>query len=1516
MSAPRDTVGSRALLEAITSASRSGMQFGESPPGLERLQRAAEEEERELVEYAAGLYANAEECAERDPAASAMCFHEAGRALERRMGRPVEAWYCFNRALEVSPGYRVALRSLARLSRAAADSISLRRVLGSCIEVADDAESGVALAVEKAAREILDGDLGEAIDTLRAGLQRAPSAAELRVLMLGLAGAEGDDGDLAEALDALSKSCEEPALAVAMAMAFVAVEEHRGRVEEATARANASAGGGSSAAAWAGVRLAMKAGDPAAAARELQTLARSAEDVTLGAGFARVRTALRACAETLEGDGGRDDAATVDAGTIWDLLFVEALRTSDWGAEAAAARIAKAEIATPWLADGLDESALLGERAAGGASAKAADNRSGSGRRAALMALLYPDDRADAETLFAAAAEKPALALNAALSNGRPEVATQALGVMQGDSSNADAVHELAVARAALQRNALRDPEAALETLSAATPSTATPPLASLVRLHRRSGTALAEVALAEAAVAEDTQVRSWLLAWGAHHLFDSDPKRAEELYGEALRENPTCGLALYALERIGGNHAETARAWLAAAGSCADDTARRANLVKAGVHFAVAGEVERAGHAFGGAARTGEGDRGLDTMALRLAAAGTAGEPIDAGDFTPAAGDESYADDVLAIASSCMRRDPALALRCFEWLRELLPGDPIVEKGLDDARLASGRWSEVSGSLIERLKGARTPAEEAFVYVRLAELDEHFGKDASSAMLSRIEAARRLPGHLSTLAPLAVRFARQEREEDLADTLLGISHAVDDDRDAAAAAAASFRLSPLSIEAIRAYAGRSPSSIYAAAELEARAETPEERLACLRRLAQHPHAAAINASRLADALEEAGEQADAVVVRTRVLELSPESLYDLDGLERLQRAAGDGDGLLWTMRRVAELTVLPDKRRACLLEAARIASDQVGDRVLGGQLVLAVLREDPKNDEAYGVARRLMSAIPDLGFSDDVIGARLAGVEDPAQRRELLIELAEVRGRRDDAAGAKDALERIVALFPADVDTRRALSGLRQRDGEWPEAIANLMEAARYTQEDPVVGVGLFYELGSLYQFHSDRLDLAEKCYVKVLGWDREHFDAMERLSEVYAAMQNWVRAAQALEHLVSMSGDPSVRTAKTVALAETLDRHLNRSREAEQMLNDVRRGVPLDVRPVEALAAIYTKQRDSLAINVLLDQALVTNANAVAEHPGDATLYSNLLAILTMKSDDDLAAMAETALAMLGAEIPEKYRTNRAEPWWNVGIRVGEGALDDFLCPKEVTPGMRGTLAVVEEAVGKLLGMSAKNVAASGAPRLDKRHALVQMLLQYAPMFGVRGEPAVYVHDVAEIRIAPGAPPAIMMPRALASVQDEAQLRFATAAALGLCRNGLSLATMLTNEQLRLLIACCCKLSIPSFELGGIDPRVLNQEVERLKPAFSGKLIERIQPLAFDCGAALDHPQLRESSMTVGHRTGFVAAGTLSATVGALRVISGQPAMPLGKVPGVGRLMSFVFSKVHVELRQRMGI
>jgi len=501
--------------------------------------------------------------------------------------------------------------------------------------------------------------------------------------------------------------------------------------------------------------------------------------------------------------------------------------------------------------------------------------------------------------------------------------------------------------------------------------------------------------------------------------------------------------------------------------------------------------------------------------------------------------------------------------------------------------------------------------------------------------------------------------------------------------------------------------------------------------------------------------------------------------------------------------------------------------------------------------------------------------------------------------------------------LAPDDFPNRRRLAALHQEDQEWDAAILQLTECAKRIRE-PAEGIEVFYALGGLYLDHTDPKDLAEKSFVKVLGWDRTHFAAMEKLANVYAATGNWQRAAQALERLVALTDKTSIKVANLIALSSVLESRLQRVDAAEKVLSEARQLAPQDIAPIEALAGMYTRQQDPMALNVLLDQALASLSAAVSEQPDADELYLNILGILNMKAEDGAASLAAAALRLLGATPAPRgdLPIDAAEIRWDAGARIGAPALIDFLCPKEIPAGLRETLRVVEGPIARLAGVSAKQLGLGRDKRLDRKHPLVQHSSQLAGAFGIRPEPQYFVEAGSGLRIGAGSPAAVVVPPAVAESKDEAVIRFIVAQALMTVRHGLSLALMLPPAQLVQTAAALTKLSIPSLTVPDLDPGELDATAARIREAVPEKLLGQITPFAFDCQNALAVPDLAIAINSVGQRAGFMGAGSLTGAFQGLRVAAGQPTGPLATLPGAGRLMSFVFSKDHLELRRQMGL
>ncbi|MBW2276508.1 MAG: hypothetical protein JRF63_03385 [Deltaproteobacteria bacterium] len=336
-------------------------------------------------------------------------------------------------------------------------------------------------------------------------------------------------------------------------------------------------------------------------------------------------------------------------------------------------------------------------------------------------------------------------------------------------------------------------------------------------------------------------------------------------------------------------------------------------------------------------------------------------------------------------------------------------------------------------------------------------------------------------------------------------------------------------------------------------------------------------------------------------------------------------------------------------------------------------------------------------------------------------------------------------------------------------------------------------------------------------------------------------------------------------------------------------------------------------------MALNVLLDQALSHQCIALDANPDDPNLLGNIMVLLTMKAEDGVASLAAAAIRLVGGSPPVRpdMNNNPPEASWHLAGRAGDPALEDFISPKEAPAGLRGMLRAVEEPVARLLGATAKQMNLSKDARLDRKHPLSQVVSQLAPAFGLKQEPALYVGSGADLRVTPGSPPIVLVPQSATAIEDEGELAFVASTSLVICRSGLALATLLPEERLRSLIAALVRMSIPSATTPpDISAADIEREIASLKEVVPERAIDQIQPLAFDCNAALEHPNVRQSILTIAHRAGFVSAGSLTSAIAGLRAIGGQPAGPLAQLPGAGRLLAFVFSKDHLEVRQHMGL
>ncbi len=1499
--------------ETIALAGRD-LPHGPVPPALAAV--AASAADPLLEERVQALATNAGATEERTPLIAATCWHEAGRLLAGRLGRPGEAWLCHSRALAVQPEHTPARHALRRLAYDANDPRLLAGIIDAELERATDDAETTALLVERASSETALGDFTNAMGTLREASGIQPRSLVTHLLQLAVATREMEDAELADILraivDAWPDSEREPGMGLMLAL----LEERLGRHEAALAQldrpAGAEPGPSRAACAWAEARLSLHTGQPEPAVRALEDLAQAidgegAEDLVQALDrFRRTVLALAIGGAPMTGHAIEPATAAVEP------RLIAALRAGDFENEDRLVRFLAEAVATPAVRAALLTGAWATNLATGAGSEPTAEIRALgiAGRVLDRLLSTSPDDA----TREAPSGGPPGMDLHLALRDRDAPRVTAAIEALRDRGADEEERWNLAVLAAWLRDERTDAPEQAVAGLTAVADSLDREPLSRLIRARVSDHARLAELALVEADHADGPGAAALRLAWAGHHTGRLDAGRGAELYRRALEIDPACSLALAALSRGVVDHEALAEAHASAATE-ADGDDRFGHLLGAGAHRLAMGALEEAVGLFGQALDLRPDDIDLRILLLRLA--------LDRPSLAtarllelPTGGDDLTPRLLCSLGSLALGVDPAAAIDAFSEALALDPSDPIARQGHTEALLAAGRGSLVSSELLKDLDGTEDPEERARLLLRLADVDSRYGKDRTSAVLSLLSLADLLPGHRSTLVELLFHYSRQGHRDELPRVFADLARSVDDAADGAAFAQISWSGTAAGIDLLRLATKLGADTPVHLVQLEALTDSPEERVEVLRAISAALGETPIRLARLAEALEQAGDVPGAIAIAERLIHDEHGDAAVWSALLRMRRATGDAAGEAVALAGLARISGVPEQRVQYLLAEARLARDSLGDNGRAAACCVAALEIDPACEEAHLLGRDLFEAMGDHAGLARLVTQRIRGLEAAPDKHRMLLELTDIRLSIGDASGAKTALGLALELSPEDVAARRRLAAMHVRDDEWPEAIEHLMEAARLNR-DPQAGQEIFFELGTLYADHTERTDLAEKSFVKVLGWNRGHFAAMERLADVYARMGNWQRSAQALEQLTIMAESPSVKAAKMVALAATLDTRLSRPADAERLLNEARGLDPMDIAPIRGLAELYTRQRDGMALSVLLDQALATHAASLESNPDQPVLYANVYRILEMKNEDSLASLAVGILDLLGArsDFPD-VPPDVVEVHWQGGARAGDAGLAELFCPKTIPPGLRETLRAVEEPISRSLGASAKQVDLPKDSRIDRKHPLALMLGLLGPAFGVRGEIVCYRTTTPGIRFAPGAPGIALVPEGIVSGEDPALIPFAAGSILAFAREGLALATIVEENRLRLLVAGLVRLAVPGYEAPGLDQGELDEEVAFLRRSIPEKVIARVAPFAFECGSALKSPTVRQNLLTIAHRIGLVTTGSLSGALRSMAAEHGRPVTPLALVPGIGSVVSFTFSKDHLELRHRTGI
>ncbi len=1451
--------------------------FGPPPARLVELEMDGKKLPRTVLDQIQTLVGNAKDVSGSDSEVAALSWHEAGGLLDRTAGRKADAWRCYNMALVEEPKYKRSVSALRRLARLTEDTELRVRIALESIEVAEEPREQAGLHTQLGILHLRGGARDEAVRALSNAEAASPKGVTASLINAAAAAFHGDLSDVHHALHTLLETEFSSEMRDQVQLVTALLEEGMGDPDSAleTLGRRKIDGAYGSAAMWAKLRLLLRLRMVKEALEVSQELREHIDDETEKGAFERIALLLSSLLSDDGKPGSLLEAVTDDRiGDAARVLEVLDGNTEFDEASGVGSPLVLAAAAAYLGIEEKDESSGADSPAMQGVSA---------------VAIHEADLSEDWETLGSLYAK------------------------LREQCSEERDRWSISVAEAFIGIERRKQPGDALAMLLAETDRLNRAPLPALVRAYDDNEGNLAELAIAEAEDGDYDEFKAWRFAWAAHHLEEVDKNEAGRLYLRALSLFPSMLFAISGLSRTVSDRTVLSEAYANASEAASDPHERFQALIRAALQMVADGNGLRAAEILGDAFEYSPNDESMRRAVSVLARSHPETAAIDF--IEPF--DEYYKLDRLDLISLgflALGLHPRVAVGWFEKAHAMAPGDPVVQFGLDSALLRTGDLDRLKGEIKDLLLEPDSTEEEIFNLLRLAAVQRRLNDTKVELLETLDNIGVLLPGYRTPIAWSITERLYQNRTDELPGYYEELAKTIEDPASAVALAQAAWHIGGDRADLLRYIVIKESTAYLEMARLATLTEDLGERRALFEKLVSAGNLR-IHRSRLAEVWRDLDDGEKATALYRGIVEEDADSILELTNLSVHYRTREEYEPLVDVLRKLADAFSLKEYKKAYLTEAIEVALSDLLDQNLTAGLCLDVLRLDPKDENAYKVGKEVLSTAGDDPISDeqtgmllDLMELRLSGIQEDADRRVVHLDLAGAfvsRGGKDDRVKAKKHLGGALEIDKKDVENHFWLARLYREDEEWNDSVNHLISAARFVKR-ATPGMDIFLAMGEIYMDHTDRLDLAEKAFLKVINWDNTHEQALVRISKLYYQIGNPERSAKALAHLIGFTEDDDKKVARLIELAEIEHEQLKKSKQAEHLLVEANRIKPLAFEPIEALAALYRRDGDPVALKVHLDSAVATLASMLIDDPDNRAIYENLIRVSSLKDDDTVGAFATEILSIIRPSLAK----NRKPQTWDLGVRGVNPEYMGYLSPKVVSAGFQETLRAIEPFVAELMGVSGKDLKLEKGERLGRRDTLYVLLQEMSKLFRI---PTPQAYAVAEgpLRIHVGSPPVVVFPDAVRDA-DEAAMRFCIGMALQMTRLGLTLVTCLDDEDLLDILSAATGLMDSRYH----STRNITTLKTKLKEVIPENVLMQLMPFSGPCQEALNIADLPAYIRNVGHRFGFMCAGNLEGAFDGLKLVSAKHSDRLANVEGLGLLTAFVFSSDHIQVRKRMGL
>jgi tetratricopeptide (TPR) repeat protein len=604
-----------------------------------------------------------------------------------------------------------------------------------------------------------------------------------------------------------------------------------------------------------------------------------------------------------------------------------------------------------------------------------------------------------------------------------------------------------------------------------------------------------------------------------------------------------------------------------------------------------------------------------------------------------------------------------------------------------------------------------------------------------------------------------------------------------------------------------------------------------------------------------------------------------------------------------------------PQQKAAAYFLAARLAETKVSNPLHATALLRKVLEVDPAHRVAFESLRRLLEQQDQKRQVRDLIGVRLQSVQDPAERSSLQVDRAKFSVQLGARAQAEEELSALLGEQPENRDALWALAELKREGGDWKVASDLYIRQARL-ERDPERLRELFLHIGRIHREALPDMKLATGAFERVLRLEAQNTEALDALSQLYAAAGDTRRALAVTEPLVQRETDPRKRAPLLIRLSGLCEKAEDHGR-AETYLKQAVSDSGGDLDALDALVTYYLRTQKTQERRELLDGALARLRRDLQEHPQDvARILRAVIPVLRWHQRNACATAAAQALLLLGDEPQDRKQFEELLRSPSRGRRLSalvNPELQDLSLPPSLPRGVRNVLRLCGPALAKASKPNLKRWGVGRGSRAQESDACRQVSSELAADLGIKGfEMYVAKDHPRALAVEPGDPAAIVLGSEFAS-DEPAVLRFACAYTLRLMATHLDLLVAGTAEQAGALLAGIVRQVMPGFkhpELFEGDVVAASHRVAKtLAKILSGG---ELGPLAAEIAVPFLVEKLYIGAHETAARAGLLSCGNLGVALKVL--LQAQDRKPsvqalLGS-PSAFALLDFALSENYEKL------